>query len=108
MTEHIRNVHTKINLVISQDREGERQGVDWKKWPYFILTLYIYWTLKYALAGTVITEWDAGKELCAEFLNSEAESRAFADQLVAIAAHCGFDGWLLNIENSLQVVFDPN
>lgn len=53
--------------------------------------------------GTVITEWDEGKQRCAEFLKSEAEWRSLADQLVAIAVHYGFDGWLLNIENTLQV-----
>jgi len=53
--------------------------------------------------GTMITEWDAGKQMCAEFLKSESDWRAFADQMVAIAVHCGFDGWLLNIENTLQV-----
>jgi len=71
-----------------------------EKWP---LNLRVY----YLSAGTVITEWDAGKQLCAEFLNSKAESRAFADQLVDIAVHFGFDGWLLNIENALQVVSYP-
>jgi len=56
-------------------------------------------------AGTLITEWDAGKQTCAEFLKSEADWRALADQLVAISVHYGFDGWLLNIENALQVSF---
>jgi len=54
-------------------------------------------------AGTFITEWEAGKQMCAEFLKSEPEWHAVADLLVAIAVHYSFDGWLLNIENSLQV-----
>jgi len=53
--------------------------------------------------GTVLTEWDGGRQICAEFLKSEADWRTLADQLVAIALHYGFDGWLLNIENGLQV-----
>jgi len=53
--------------------------------------------------GTLITEWEAGKQMCAEFLKSEVEWRVLADQLVAIAVHYGFDGWLINIENALQV-----
>ena len=68
-----------------------------EKWPLYLRVYHLS-------AGTVITEWDAGKQLCAEFLNSKAESLAFADQLVDIAVHFGFDGWLLNIENALQVV----
>jgi len=62
-------------------------------------------TLYCLYEGLVITEWDAGKQLCAEFLNCEAKSRAFADQLVNIALHFGFDGWLVNIENALQVPY---
>jgi len=54
-------------------------------------------------SGTVITEWDAGRQLCSEFLSSEAEWHALADKLVNIAVTYGFDGWLLNIENALQV-----
>jgi len=40
MTEHIQNVHTKINLVISQDREGE-QGVDWKMTIFYTNSVYL-------------------------------------------------------------------
>jgi len=54
--------------------------------------------------GALITEWDAGKQICADFLKSEAEYHFLADQMVAIAVHYGFDGWLLNIENTLQVL----
>jgi len=52
----------------------------------------------------VITEWDEGRQLCVELLRSEVEWRALANQLVAIAVYYGFDGWLLNIENTLQVL----
>ena len=52
--------------------------------------------------GTVITEWDRGAELCHEFL-AEENLEAFATSLVRIAVEEGFEGWLFNIENVLDV-----
>lgn len=56
------------------------------------------------LAGTFITEWKEGGRLCEAFLaGDESSFRAVADQLVLIAQFFRFDGWLINIENSLSV-----
>ena len=55
--------------------------------------------------GTVITEWDDGKARCNAFLKSEEAYKQFADQLVAICKTHGFDGWLVNIENEIEVKF---
>lgn len=56
------------------------------------------------LAGTFITEWKEGGRLCEAFLaGDESSYRAVADQLVLIAQFFRFDGWLINIENSLSV-----
>ncbi|XP_078017509.1 cytosolic endo-beta-N-acetylglucosaminidase isoform X2 [Epinephelus lanceolatus] len=52
--------------------------------------------------GTLITEWTDGAAVCEAFLKDEESYRAVADKLVQIS-HCyGFDGWLINIENSLS------
>lgn len=53
--------------------------------------------------GTFITEWDDGALACETFLKDEESYRAVADQLVQICYCYGFDGWLINIENSLSV-----
>ncbi|XP_070778623.1 cytosolic endo-beta-N-acetylglucosaminidase [Enoplosus armatus] len=54
--------------------------------------------------GTVITEWTDGAATCEAFLKDEESYRAVADKLVQIS-HCyGFDGWLINIENTLSEV----
>jgi mannosyl-glycoprotein endo-beta-N-acetylglucosaminidase len=50
----------------------------------------------------LITEWDEGAAICHEILSSVESAQHFADQLVAIAAHHCFDGWLLNIENEIK------
>ncbi|XP_026339770.1 cytosolic endo-beta-N-acetylglucosaminidase isoform X2 [Ursus arctos] len=54
--------------------------------------------------GTFITEWKEGGRLCEAFLaGDESSYRAVADQLVLIAQFFRFDGWLINIENSLSL-----
>lgn len=59
-------------------------------------------------AGTFITEWKEGGQLCEAFLAGDERSyQAVADQLVLIAQFFRFDGWLVNIENSLSVSLAP-
>ncbi|XP_062936665.1 cytosolic endo-beta-N-acetylglucosaminidase isoform X4 [Cynocephalus volans] len=53
--------------------------------------------------GTFITEWSEGGRLCEAFLAGDERSyQAVADQLVQMAQFFRFDGWLINIENSLS------
>jgi hypothetical protein len=52
--------------------------------------------------GTFITEWDLGASRCRRMFSSRAAAQAVADQLVVLAAHYGFEGWVINIENSLS------
>ncbi|XP_030645628.1 cytosolic endo-beta-N-acetylglucosaminidase [Chanos chanos] len=58
--------------------------------------------------GTFITEWTVGREVCEKFLAGEEAYRAVADKLVQIAHAYGFDGWLINIENSLSATAVKN
>ncbi|XP_032994924.1 cytosolic endo-beta-N-acetylglucosaminidase isoform X1 [Lacerta agilis] len=55
------------------------------------------------MLGTFITEWGDGAKMCESFLASEEAYHAVANQLAAIAQFYRFDGWLVNIENSLSV-----
>ncbi|XP_041881384.1 cytosolic endo-beta-N-acetylglucosaminidase [Corvus kubaryi] len=53
--------------------------------------------------GTFITEWTDGEKLCEAFLAGGEEAYgAVAEQLARIAQHYRFDGWLVNIENTLS------
>ncbi|XP_008847885.1 cytosolic endo-beta-N-acetylglucosaminidase isoform X2 [Nannospalax galili] len=53
--------------------------------------------------GTFITEWQDGAKLCEAFLaGDESSYQAVADRLVQIAQFFRFEGWLINIENSLS------
>ena len=59
--------------------------------------------------GTFITEWETGAKYCHNvfFANSSMAIR-LADALVNIAVSCGFDGWLINIENHCDVSILPH
>jgi mannosyl-glycoprotein endo-beta-N-acetylglucosaminidase len=61
------------------------------------------------MLGTLIFEWDEGAKVVKMLLNGQAallpdldhqqvESRVFAEKLVEIAKHFGFDGYLMNFE----------
>lgn len=53
--------------------------------------------------GTIITEWEDGTQTCNHLLSSVDNVEKFVDQCVSLANYYQFDGWLVNIENSLQV-----
>ncbi|KAK4811961.1 hypothetical protein QYF61_022957 [Mycteria americana] len=56
-----------------------------------------------ASPGTFITEWTDGEKLCEAFLAGGEEAyRAVSEQLARIAQHYRFDGWLVNMENTLS------
>jgi mannosyl-glycoprotein endo-beta-N-acetylglucosaminidase len=50
--------------------------------------------------GTFITEFDFGKNICAElFENIEL----YVDKLIELTVYYQFDGWLINIENKIEI-----
>lgn len=53
--------------------------------------------------GTLITEWEAGEATCRALFTSAATAQHAAQQLACIAKCHGFDGWLINIENKLDI-----
>ena len=53
--------------------------------------------------GTLITEWDEGKAIWKQLLSDEKLLKRAAAMLVEIAEYYGFDGWFINIENSIEV-----
>lgn len=61
--------------------------------------IYLY----FSIAGTFITEWDEGKVRCHKVIESEESLKKAADKLVEITKYFQFDGWLINIENVVDV-----
>ncbi|GAV05579.1 hypothetical protein RvY_15684 [Ramazzottius varieornatus] len=52
--------------------------------------------------GTLITEWDDGKAIWLTLLSDDALLKRTASQLVKIAEEHHLDGWLVNVENSIE------
>jgi len=53
--------------------------------------------------GTFITEGDEGTTICKTLLASKESAEMYADRLTELAIKLGFDGWLLNMEVSLDL-----
>ncbi|CAG9830297.1 unnamed protein product [Diabrotica balteata] len=55
------------------------------------------------ILGTLITEFDSGKDICDKHIFRDLETmKTFAQSLQKITKLFGFDGWLLNIENKVE------
>ena len=55
------------------------------------------------ILGTFITEWDSGAEISNQLFQSKETAKHFAIQLINIMLKYQFDGWLINIENILNI-----
>ncbi|XP_060178917.1 cytosolic endo-beta-N-acetylglucosaminidase 1 isoform X3 [Lycium barbarum] len=58
--------------------------------------------------GTFIMEWDEGKLLANKLSSSTNSAQMYAERLSELAAALGFDGWLVNMEVSVDVRQIPN
>ena len=54
-------------------------------------------------AGTIITECDDGAAIWSTVLASKDTLHQLVTNLVAICKFHGFDGWLINVENKIEV-----
>ena len=59
------------------------------------------------MLGTIITEWDAGRELLERLLASDENIERFIQVAASICAHYGFHGWLLNFESPVRLDLVP-
>eukprot|EP00624_Nannochloropsis_granulata_P004133 evm.model.NODE_30786_length_42050_cov_53.292770.1 len=50
-----------------------------------------------------MTEWEGWREACHRLFASPSLAVSLARRLVDMARHYDFDGWLVNIENELEV-----
>ena len=60
------------------------------------------------ILGTIITEFDEGKKICDELLQSRETIESFVNICCKIAICYKLEGWLLNIENKLDPDQVPN
>ncbi|CAL9187816.1 unnamed protein product [Musa hybrid cultivar] len=52
--------------------------------------------------GTFITEGEDGSKICDTLLSTKEAARMYAERLTELATHLGFDGWLVNMEVTLD------
>ncbi|GER50930.1 cytosolic endo-beta-N-acetylglucosaminidase [Striga asiatica] len=52
--------------------------------------------------GTFIMEWDEGKKLADKLLLTKDSAQMYAERLTELAVVLGFDGWLINMEVTLD------
>ena len=57
-------------------------------------------------SGTFITEFKEGKAICDQLLESDATVDRAVDALALLMKSFQFDGYLLNIENPIEVILD--
>ena len=61
-------------------------------------------TVFLSVLGTIISEWDDGYKLWDEILSSSEKDRDhLIDIFCRIMNHFGFDGWLFNVENRIDI-----
>jgi len=53
--------------------------------------------------GTLITEFDDGEAVCKKLFVSRDSAEALVGKLVQLCQRYNFDGWLVNIENPIDV-----
>lgn len=54
--------------------------------------------------GTFITEDKDGFNLCKKLFSSNYNTDKLESKLVQLCVDYGFDGWLINIENKIEVI----
>lgn len=58
--------------------------------------------------GTIITEWDEGTATCTKIFSSKDAVNEFINSLTELTLYHNCDGWLINIENSLEETLIDN
>nr|GEU75663.1 cytosolic endo-beta-N-acetylglucosaminidase 1 [Tanacetum cinerariifolium] len=93
-------------------------------WHWFLIDVFIYFSHNLVtlpppcwvnaahkhgvkVLGTFIVEWDEGKLIAEQFLETTAVAEMYAERLSELAVALGFDGWLINMEVSLEIAKIP-
>ncbi|KAJ9160381.1 hypothetical protein P3X46_025788 [Hevea brasiliensis] len=94
-------------------------------WHWYLIDIFVYfshnlvtlpppcWTNTahrhgVKVLGTFITEGIDGRQTCNKLLATKESAQMYAERLRELAVDLGFDGWLLNIEVSLDTAQIPN
>ncbi|KAF2319177.1 hypothetical protein GH714_013772 [Hevea brasiliensis] len=105
--------------------QGGKNESAYAIWHWYLIDIFVYfshnlvtlpppcWTNTahrhgVKVLGTFITEGSDGIETCNKLLATKESAQMYAERLAELAADLGFDGWLMNIEVSLDPSQIPN
>ncbi|CAI9768282.1 unnamed protein product [Fraxinus pennsylvanica] len=94
-------------------------------WHWYLIDIFVYfshnlvtlpppcWTNTahrhgVKVLGTFIMEWDEGKKLAETLLLTKESAHMYAERLTELAVALNFDGWLINMEVTLDPKQIPN
>ncbi|KAK1409381.1 hypothetical protein QVD17_35907 [Tagetes erecta] len=100
--------------------QGGNNGDAYAIWHWYLIDVFIYFSHNLVtlpppcwinaahkhgvkVLGTFIVEWDEGRVIAEQFLATTEVAKMYAERLSELAVALGFDGWLINMEVSLNV-----
>ncbi|KAF5771035.1 putative mannosyl-glycoprotein endo-beta-N-acetylglucosaminidase [Helianthus annuus] len=100
--------------------QGGSNGDSYAIWHWYLIDVFIYFSHTLVtlpppcwvnaahkhgvkVLGTFIVEWDEGRAIAEQFLATTADAKMYAERLAELADKLGFDGWLINMEVTLNV-----
>ncbi|KAI3519722.1 hypothetical protein L1887_08937 [Cichorium endivia] len=100
--------------------QGGTNGDAYSIWHWYLMDVFIYFSHNLVtlpppgwvnaahkhgvkVLGTFIVEWGEGSLIANEFLASNTVADMYAERLSELAVALGFDGWLINMEVSLDI-----
>jgi mannosyl-glycoprotein endo-beta-N-acetylglucosaminidase len=60
------------------------------------------------ILGTLITEWETGKQICQQLFQTKKSAQDTAELLLHLARETQLHGWLINLENQIPVELIDN
>ncbi|KAI7744356.1 hypothetical protein M8C21_013809 [Ambrosia artemisiifolia] len=100
--------------------QGGSNAESYAIWHWYLIDIFIYFSHNLVtlpppswvnaahkhgvkVLGTFIVEWDEGRAIAEQFLATIDDAKTYAERLAELAHKLGFDGWLINMEVSLNV-----
>nr|XP_043631367.1 cytosolic endo-beta-N-acetylglucosaminidase 1 [Erigeron canadensis] len=100
--------------------QGGNNADAYSIWHWYLIDVFIYFSHNLVtlpppswvntahlhgvkVLGTFIVEWAEGKLIAEQFLETTTIAEMYAERLSELAVALGFDGWLINMEVSLDI-----
>ncbi|KAK6156089.1 hypothetical protein DH2020_010337 [Rehmannia glutinosa] len=105
--------------------QGGKNADAYAIWHWYLIDVFVYFSHSLVtlpppcwintahrhgvkVLGTFIMEWDEGKKRADKLLSTKDSAQMYAERLTELAVALGFDGWLINMEVTLDPGQIPN